>query len=702
MKKEIYFSGLTLLSLLLLISSCVKDTYDMDKLSTMGNVNVGVSAPVVKGSLTLGNAIESNDTVRFLQDNSISVVFEEDSVFDFDVSEILEIPTQDQQNRTFEIGELELDDFSGGGSITLDEISQGFPSALRNTLVLLDSTTSPFPEIPHLPGNSISISSFGNFVEVEFSSGTANITITNNLPVVISLVVALRNSSDDSQIGDSLIFNDIPARGTENAQIDLAGETVSNSLTAELVSISSQESTDPVPIDLDDDISASITTSDLIIVSGTATLPEQLFLTINDTIQFNLDNNVKITTIELNTAHIDYTLESHIAENLEVVITLPTSLSGTDTTQITISLGANGTQTEQLSLDNTVNDFSTDPLQPYNSIPFRYGLAIDPSGGGMVSFDLTDSVNLTYNISNIDFAYVEGYFGQHTFNVDKDSIDLELDEIEDHISGTFTLTNPKIKINYSNSIGVPVSLGLSLTGSKSTGETQSLNADSIYFNYPTDRDNSPITSSDSIKKDNSDIVKLIELRPSKINYSGGATVNPADNQGWNNFVTGESSVVAGMEVEIPFEFRADNLTLQDTIDNPLKTEDDEDGGDFNVDNIETASLHLLVNNGFPFEIGFKIQLYDSVENQVLSTLDVPTLFAAAAVDGNGIVTEPTEDTTSVVFSGDFLENFNTADELIISGSFNTYNSEAVKILTTYTIDFKLAVSTEIKYDFDFD
>jgi len=61
----------------------------------------------------------------------------------------------------------------------------------------------------------------------------------------------------------------------------------------------------------------------------------------------------------------------------------------------------------------------------------------------MVNFDLTDSVVLTYKISDIDFSYVEGYFGQHSFNVDEDSIDLGLGEIEDNISGTFTLTNPK-------------------------------------------------------------------------------------------------------------------------------------------------------------------------------------------------------------------------------------------------------------------
>ncbi|MCK4701207.1 MAG: hypothetical protein KAT38_12755, partial [Bacteroidales bacterium] len=431
-----------------------------------------------------------------------------------------------------------------------------------------------------------------------------------------------------------------------------------------------------------------------------AYLPEQLFLSVADTIQFNLDSDVEITFLELNTAHINYTLESHIAENIEVVITLPTSLAGTDTTRFTIPLGASGVQSGQLSMNNTVNDFSTDPAQPFNSIPFEYGLSVKPSGGGMVYFDLTDSVNLTYQISDIDFLYVEGYFGQHSFDVDEDTIDLGLEEIEDHISGTFTFTNPIVNINYSNSVGVPVSFDLNLIGSNGAGETQGLNASTMNIAYPADRDNSPVTSTASFNKDNTDIVELIEMRPNKINYSGGATVNPLGKQGWDNFVTGESSVVAGLEVEIPFEFRA-NLTLQDTLENPLKLEDSQEDEDFGIDNVEFASLHLKVDNGFPVEIGFNIQLYDSTADQVLATLDVPVLFPAASVDANGIVTEPTEDTTSIVITGEFLENLEIADELIVRGSLNTTNSGAVKILTTYTLDFKLGVSTRVSYEFDF-
>ena len=701
MNKGIIYTGLGIISLFILINSCVKETYDMDKLSTQGAIKMGVSVPVVKGSLTLRDAIESNDTVRFLADSSISIVFKEDSLFTFDVSDILDIPAQDEQNKIFYVGPLAIDDFSGGGSISLDDISAGFPPLLRAALVALDGGSGIFPAIPPLPGDSITIDTFDNFTQVEFGSGTVTVTITNNLPVEISLVVALKNASDGSQIGNTLTFNNIPAGGTAQDQINLAGETVTSSLIAELVSISSPGSSpNTVPVNMNDEITVSVTASDLTVVSGQALLPEQLFLSVADIIQFNLDDEAEITFIELNTANIDYTLGSHLAENIEVVITLPASLSGTDTTRFVIPLGASGVRSGQLSLDNTKNDFSTDSEQPYNSIPFNYGLSVTPSGGGMVNFDLTDSVVLTYQISDIDFDYVEGYFGQHSFDIDADSIDLGLGEIEDNISGTFTLTNPIVNINYSNSVGVPVSFDLNLIGSNNAGETQGLNASTMNIDYPADRDNSPVTSTVSFNKNTTDIVELIEMRPGTITYSGGATVNPSGKQGWDNFVTGESSVVAGLEVEIPLEFRA-NLTLQDTLENPLKVEDSDDDEDFGINNVEFVRLFLYVNNGFPLEIGFSIQLYDSIADQVLATLDVPVLFPAAPVNGNGIVTGLTEDTTTIEITGEFLENLEIADELIVRGSLKTYNSGAVKILTSYTIEFRLGVSTEVSYEFDF-
>lgn len=702
MKKRIIYCGLGVISFFVLINSCMKETYDFDKLSTQATIDVGFSMPVLKGSLTLGNAIESNDTIRFLMDNSISIVFKQDSLFTFDVSEILEIPVQQQQNQTFMLGGINLNDFSGTGAISLNDISAGFNPALQAALQALDGTTSIFPAIPSSPGMETNISPFSNFTQVEFGSGTIMMTITNNLPVPINLFIIIKNASDGSLVGDPFTFTDVLPGATDTSTTDLTGVVATSTLIAQLVSISSPGSSpNAVPISLNDEIEITVESINVTVVSGQAILPDQLFVTSRDTIQVSLDNNEEITLIEMNTGHIDYTLNSGLAENAQITITLPTSKINNDTTRFTISLGTAGPQSGQLSLDNSITDLSTDPGQPFNTIPFEYKLELI-SSGGLIFFDLTDSITLSYGISDIEFSYVEGYFGQQNFNVDEDSIDFDFGEIEDNISGTITVTDPNININITNSIGLPVSIDLDLSGSNGAGDTQDLNASTMNIDYPADRDNSPVISTSSFNKDNTDIVSLIEIRPSKIIYTGGVTVNPLGNQGRDNFVTSESSVVASLEIEIPLSLRANNLTFQDTLDNPMKLDDGKEQ-DFSFDFIESATLHLQIDNGFPLEIGFSIQLYDSVTNQVLASVDIPNLFPAAPVDANGDVTEVISDTTSIVIAGDFLENLETADKMIITASLNTSENGAqgVRLLTTYTIDFKLGVSTEVSYEFDF-
>ena len=702
MNKRIIYTGLGIISLFILINSCIKETYDLDELSTQATVDVGFSIPVLKGSLTLGNAIESNDTLQFLADNSIKIVFDQDSLFTFDVSEILEIPIQQQQNKTFLLGGLNLDDFLGTGALSLNDMSAGFNPALQAVLQALDGTTAIFPAIPSSPGMETNISPFPNFAQVEFGSGTIVMTITNNLPVPIDLLIIAKNASDGSLVGDPFTFTNVLPGATETSTTDLTGVIATSTIIAQLISISTDGSSpNAVPIDLDDEIEITVESINVTVVRGQAILPDQMFVSDADTIQVTLDNNEEITLIEMNTANIDYTLNSGLAENAQVVITLPTSKINNDTTRFTISLGSAGPQSGQLSLDNSITDLTTDPGQPYNSIPFEYKLELI-SSGGLIFFDLTDSITLSYEISDIEFSYVEGYFGQHNFNVDEDSIDFDFGEIEDNISGTITVTDPSVNINITNSIGLPVSIDLDLTGSNGAGDTQDLNASTMNIDYPADRDNSPVISTSSFNKDNTDIVSLIEIRPSEIIYTGGVTVNPLGNQGRDNFVTSESSVIAGLGIEIPLSLRANNLTFLDTLDNPMKPDEGKEQ-DFSFDYVESASLHLQVDNGFPLEIGFIIQLYDSVTSQVLASVNVPALFPAAPVDANGDVTEPISDTTSIVITGDFFENLETADKLIVTASLNTSENgtQGVRLLTTYTIDFWLGVSTEVSYEFDF-
>ena len=83
MKSKTLFVALLFL---MILSSCVTESYDMDKLSGEVALNPGIVISAVKGELTLSDVVEPNDTIVF--DNQLlKFVISEDSIINFGVSD---------------------------------------------------------------------------------------------------------------------------------------------------------------------------------------------------------------------------------------------------------------------------------------------------------------------------------------------------------------------------------------------------------------------------------------------------------------------------------------------------------------------------------------------------------------------------------------------------------------------------------------
>lgn len=70
----------------LVLSSCIKESYDMDKLSGEVGLNPTIVVKAVKGDVTLSDVVEPNDTLVF--DNELlKFVFSEDSIFEYSLED---------------------------------------------------------------------------------------------------------------------------------------------------------------------------------------------------------------------------------------------------------------------------------------------------------------------------------------------------------------------------------------------------------------------------------------------------------------------------------------------------------------------------------------------------------------------------------------------------------------------------------------
>ncbi len=637
--------------------------YDFDKLSTRARLTPAVVLPVVYGTMTVANMVEPNDTVVFDSDGGVRIVYRKDSVFYEDIDGIVDLVDQPSDSVDFSLAPFTLADVSGSG------------------------------DVPNQVG-SIDLAPLDNFTWVRLSHGYIDITVRNNLSVTVtSLTVRLKNTGDGSQVGSDLTFTNIPSGGVQTLTMDVTGARMTNELTFEVVSVA------PVVSVQSDAFRVTIATRELEAIEGHAILPEQVLY--SDTGVYKLEEDtLQLTHLQLEKGIFDILVTTSFPEEVDLEIVFPEARDANgDTLKYFYSIPGS-TLHDSLILDGVYFDLSTEASQPYNAMPYAYKVFMKNSGN-YVDFSTSDVFHLKYQLRDMKLGYAEGYFGQQEYTFDGDTIDTGLEDLFSKIHGTFSLTDPRVTIHYVNGFGVPVEVSTQVKGIVPDGREQDLNAAPMQMEYPADREAPPVEGALVFSRDNSDIVELVELRPVQILYGGGARLNPDGFQGWTNFVTGDSRLRVDLEVEVPLEFRMQDLWLQDTIENPFRTEAG-DSADLSLSDLDYLDLYLGADNGFPIELAVKMLMYDSLTHRVVDSVSFGRLVEAAPVDAQGRVTESVNTKQKIRIEGSQLDHLEEVHSLILRVTFNTSDggTKSVKIYTDYSLAFRLAAATALDYEFD--
>ena len=312
--------------------------------------------------------------------------------------------------------------------------------------------------------------------------------------------------------------------------------------------------------------------------------------------------------------------------------------------------------------------------------------------------------NIDFSIQDLeDFENAFGYAGDTTFTQDT-VMAFPIDEILQGLSGEFAATNPRININYTHSLGIPVGFDMNITGIFE-GKTVVLQPDTQNILISQDYRNPEITSLLSFNQEN--IWNIDDLfvfpLPDSIGYNITVSANPDKDENTQNYMLGDSKLLFGLELEIPLEFRA-NLQFRDTV--KLDIEDTED-----AQYIEFANLHYRFRNEFPLDIGVKLVLLDSTDNnRILDTILLNNsgnklLLNAAPVDADGLtIRDQVVEIPGVMeLSQDQIDHFfNAANKAIVIGELKAVNPQdavygSVRILSNYKLDFKFNIETRIHY-----
>jgi hypothetical protein len=289
---------------------------------------------------------------------------------------------------------------------------------------------------------------------------------------------------------------------------------------------------------------------------------------------------------------------------------------------------------------------------------------------------------------------------QKTATIDPSTYDLNLGDVLDHINGVIKFYNPSIKFNYTNSFADPVKISLNVTAK---GKSSSIILALAPFtlekpNLPAQQE---ITSSFVIDKSNSNLLDLISIPPSSVDYSGTATItSTVKDNGAENYALGSNRLLGSLEIDIPMDLSLNNLQFKDTVNNFIKS----DNGDNPLDPADFQLLRIKVTakNGFPLGAALKMSLYDSVSKTIKSTVEATGLLNPAPVDANGKANGVTETSTTIEFNNVFFSNVNKADKIIFTITLNTTGTvpQEVKIYSDYRISFNAALVVKPEINFN--
>tara|TARA_B100001093_G_scaffold360051_1_gene344757 strand:+ start:4599 stop:6695 length:2097 start_codon:yes stop_codon:yes gene_type:complete len=680
--------------------SCMDE--DLSNVSNTLEIQPNMAIPIIHSTTTLVDLLPEDENMSFDDDGLIRIIYKEDSIAQVSSDTLLVIEDQAPTPESFTIGAIDIGDFETDVNVTLSELISNLNNTVSdqmNIAINLAESNNSLAWVPSILSQSGGEYQHGATDELDFefvliSEGALNIEITNNFGFeIFSLLLELRNAANQNVIGQ-FSYNSITAGTSQIQSINLDNNELYSDLEIDIVEFSSIGSCGTIadvpcylPISGSDDMIFTISGSSIQATSGSVKFPEQEGPSDSLIVDMQLDDGVEISHIDLSSGVIAYDYESSVNAPIELIIEIPSLIN--NQTQIpfsyTLEIINNTEGSGFLPIDNYFFDLS----ESENEIKVNY-LSQIPSTINYVDFNENDEIQIYIGLEDLDFSYVEGYFGQINQEIEEDELDIDLSVIEDIASGIY-LETPNLRFTVDNAIGVPLEINLDLIG-VNDNETLSL----MGPNSPNIQAQGLMSSFTDYNNTNSQLSDLIAMSPSQIIYSGSVVSNPSGNMGVLNSISSESVVSIGFEMDLPLHLRIEDAITTDTLALDFANENDDNSG---PDYVDSVILKLHTENEFPLDIDLMILFTDSVSGLVLDSLDVELLDGAEVDEDGRTISANIYDSNIILNSGQIDALFNS-NRALLEIKINSYDNQntAVKLYTDY--EFKIAVGAILELNIE--
>lgn len=619
-------SSAYVLGLFLLVSSCKRNPVSWD---------VDQTVPLFHSSFSL-NDIDTKYLKYGVSDTGYRLEYE-NLLYSYRINDLQVSDTG--IDASFNLRKLRLNDQEINNTVTLGQINPLF------NLLNGQKADIPAQEQSDLEPTDIDASDF--FETATLDTGYLDISITNDLPVNINLIVfELRNSNDNTLVASDS-FRNIPKGGGKAVQtIDLAGKTVTKNLKGSIKRLETEASGGPVLIEADKGLTVTLGVRNLRPSYAVAAFPTQDVIDQDEGLTLDM-NGAEIKYFKVRSGRLRIKVVSTIQEDMSMVLSLPGTTKDGKAFYQELSLpgpaGVGVATTEQIyDMTGYTLDFrgkNPDVTDTVNTFHQILRVTLD-SSGRKLAVGLSDSIRLEYRLEGMKPEYAIGYLGNTLSRTGLDTTNFDLFK---GLDGDLTFKDVKLDFIFRNSIGAEGRLKLHhLKGQNIfNGRSQILDADPlkdyVLVGKPEFKRDAYTETSFSLGTSNSNIKEFLEVLPQKLEYDLETEVSPGGNvNNYQDFVFDNSRMDVIMRLDVPISFAFGGLTLRDT-----QAVNFAELGD--MTRVKSATLFLDMTNYFPLDFDLDFQLFDKNFNS-LGYFDISPDGGVARgnYDANGFVVKPSE------------------------------------------------------------
>lgn len=340
---------------------------------------------------------------------------------------------------------------------------------------------------------------------------------------------------------------------------------------------------------------------------------------------------------------------------------------------------------------NPIGSFAdTVDLNGYQLVPENDSIYFEYTAISLISGNRSLVPFFLMSIQDIEFSYMEGYFGQIVHEGDPDTI--KIDFFENWTNGDVYFEDPTITIKVNNSFGVPTQSLISYFKVKTVKDPDPVDlmspfiTNGVDFGYPRlpDQIGQTIASEFVFNKDNSNIAEILGAGPQYIYYDVDAITNPNRDQNLRGFIGDFSVYEVLVEAELPLYGRTNGYSVRDTIDWNFSDFEDVKSAEFKIVSENRLGVGIALQGYFVDEAGVVLDsLFDSTKFVV----------AAAPVDANGNVIGIAKAENFAPFAADRLQKIKSTKRILLNASFFTANggNESVRVLNTQNFEVRMGM-----------